>query len=193
MIKSASRSSLVEDVKYTSMSAGVVPSNEYLIESRILDTAVSEITFNNLDQFAGTYRHLQIVASYRCSASTEGYLALQYNGVTTSSYRQHMLEGNGSTVTSSADGSAVSNSYLGVIPGTSQTGAWGAMTLDILDAYSTSKNKVLRRLSSGAWREITFGSGLFNSTAQVSSIRLFDIAGSNFLAGSRFSIYGVTA
>ena len=48
MIKSASRSSLVEDVKYTSMSAGVVPSSEYLIESRVLDTAVPSITFDNL-------------------------------------------------------------------------------------------------------------------------------------------------
>ena len=99
MIKSASRSSITNDQKYRSMLAGAVPSNEYLIESRVLDTAVTQVTFNNLDQFAGVYKHLQIVSTERQSnAVSESRGVLSING--SNGVRTHYLVGTGTTVVS---------------------------------------------------------------------------------------------
>ena len=100
MIKSAAQSSLLNDTRYTSMSAGVVPSSEYLIESRVLDTAVSAITFDNLAQYAGVYRHLQVVMIARVDQSTARDLLITFNGVGGTSYSGHRLLGNGSSVIS---------------------------------------------------------------------------------------------
>ena len=205
MIKSASRSSLVEDVKYNSMSAGVVPSSEYLIESRVLDTAVTQVTFNNLDQFAGIYKHLQVVISARsdrADAGTDNLRVFINSNTTNTSYASHVLVGTGSTVNSGADiGDTLFTNIIGATTAAlGPANAFYANIIDILDAFSTTKNKTLRSLSGneapdagGRARAIELRSLLFMSTNAISSLQFDQRFGSNFVAGSRFSIYGVTA
>jgi len=64
--------------------------------------------------------------------------------------------------------------------------------LDILDAYSTTKNKTIRSLSgmTGGANNLQLYSGLWNNTAAISSLNIFPGA-TNFVAGSRFSLYGI--
>jgi hypothetical protein len=86
--------------------------------------------------------------------------------------------------------------YVGDIPApTSNTAIFGASIIDILDSYSTTKNKTMRAFSGAnyALPDIRLSSGLFLSTAAINSITIFANIGPNFLAGSRFSLYGVTA
>jgi hypothetical protein len=187
MIKSAAQSSILNDTRYTSMSAGVVPSSEYLIESRVLDTAVSSVTFSDLAQYAGIYKHLQIVMVSRVDQSTARDLLMTFNGVGGTSYSGHRLLGNGSTVTSGARSSS-SSMFIGFVDGDQFT----AGVIDILDAYG-NKNKTVRSFvgTYGFAREVMICSGLFVSTNTISSITLFPGV-NNYVAGSRFSLYGVT-
>jgi hypothetical protein len=190
MIKSAAQSSILNDTRYTSMSAGVVPSTEYLIESRILVSNTSSIIFNNLAQFAGVYKHLKIVMSTRREiAGTLAWNFLKFNG-SSSGYRGHQLAGDGGAV-----GSGVFSEGDRIIVGltfgnTAASGAYGAHEIDILDAFSSSKNKVVRGLYGSSY--IVLGSGVWLNTEPITNIEIASMS-DTFLAGSRFSLYGVTA
>lgn len=193
MIKSASRSSITNDQKYRSMLAGTVPSSEYLIDSRVLDTAVSFVTFDNLAQYAGVYKHLQIVACARSTrADVDSAIGVQFNGVT-SGYFWHELQGNGSTVSSSGSTSQTSMRMGFTTGNSSASNAHGAMVLDVLDPYSTTKNKTFRALTGGTdLNRIRLTSGSLALTNSLTEIKLLDLF-ANFAVGSRFSLYGVTA
>lgn len=188
MIKSASRSSIANDQKYRSMLAGTVPSSEYLIESRVLDTAVDAITFDNLAQYAGIYKHLQIVMVSRVNQSTARDLLMRFNGVDQEVYAGHRLLGNGSSVVSNSR-TFSKEMFIGFVDGDQFTAA----VIDILDVYAT-KNKTVRSFvgAHGFAREVMICSGLFINTGSINSITLFPGANS-YVAGSRFSLYGVTA
>jgi hypothetical protein len=193
MIKTAAQSSLLNDTRYTSMSAGAVPSTEYLIESRVLDTAVSSVTFSDLAQYAGVYKHLQLVACARSTrADVDSAIGVQFNGVT-SGYFWHELQGNGSAVASSALTSQTSMRMGFTTGNSSAANAFGATVLDVLDPYSTTKNKTFRALTGGTnLNRIRLTSGSLALTNSLTEIKLLDLF-ANFAIGSRFSLYGVTA
>jgi hypothetical protein len=195
MIKSALQSSLTNDVKYRSMSAGAVPSNEYLIASTILSEASPSVTFDNLGQFAGVYKHLKLVGVARTArtASQGDNLSVQFNGDTGSNYRWHLLLGTGSSVLSLASAQGTETLPFWVNSNTSPTGAFGVGEVDILDAFSSNKNTVIRSLTgtAGAEVNIRLTSGLWINTASLTSLRVYSVNGSNLLQGSRFSLYGV--
>jgi hypothetical protein len=71
--------------------------------------------------------------------------------------------------------------------------AFGAGVIDILDAYSTTKNKTMRTLNglSGGEVNIRVGSGLWRNTNAITSVTIFDADSTNLVTGSRFSIYGI--
>lgn len=184
MIKSASRSSLVEDVKYTSMSAGVVPSSEYLISTTVLTQNEPSVTFD-VSSFAGVYRHLQIIANVRSTAGANAVIT--FNGDTSANYSWHLVYGNGSTVLST--GAANSSNMILFSQAPSTANIFLPNTIDILDFANNSKNKTIRSLCGApSLNEIALFSGAWRNTAPVTSIT---ISLTSFVAGSRFSIYGV--
>jgi hypothetical protein len=193
MIKSAAQSSILNDTRYTSMSAGVVPSSEYLIESRVLDSTTPSITFDNLGQYSGVYRHLYLVSSARGTrSSTEDAMLLRFNGDSATNYSTHWMEARGSSVTSGAVAS-YSAVIIDVIPcATFSANAFSASMTDILDAFSTVKNKTVRSLCGAALPIVSLQSGFWRNTTAITSITVLAASGS-LVAGSRFSLYGVTA
>lgn len=197
MIKSALQSSLTNDVKYRSMSAGSVPSSEFLIQTiEVGSTPLASITFDNLAQWTGIYRHLQIVISARTNraGAPDSPVGIQFNGVT-SGYALHLLEGNGNNVTPGALTSQ-STGFLGSVNGsTAPAGAFGSIVTDILDFSSASKNTTARSLAgqSSSVPYVYLTSTLFDSTSPVTSITINERTGASFVEGSRFSLYGVTA
>ena len=191
MIKSASRSSITNDQKYRSMLAGTVPSSEYLIETALVSTATPSITFSNLAQYAGVYKHLQVVATARMTTGSVFGIYSQLNADAGANYTFHLLYGNGSTVTSSS-----STGNTSVLTGlsaasTSETNVYSSAVIDLLDPYA-SKNKTFRSLSGVANTGIHLHSGVWLNTASLTSWQLFPQSG-NWAIGSRFSLYGVTA
>jgi hypothetical protein len=179
------------------MSAGAVPSNEYLIETVVVgSTPALSVQFLDLAQYAGVYRHLQIVISARTnrSGAPDSPVGIQFNGVT-SGYALHLLEGNGTNVISAALTSQ-STGFLGSVNGsTAPAGAFGSIVTDILDFSSAAKNTTVRSLAgqSSAVPYVYLTSTLFNSTSPVTSIAINERTGASFVQGSRFSLYGVTA
>jgi hypothetical protein len=198
MIKSAAQSSLLNDTRYTSMSAGVVPSSEYLISTTLLDTATPSVTFD-VSSFAGVYKHLKIIAVVRTAvAATASQIGLQLDGNTSAaSYAFHQLYGNGTVAGSEGYATGTLGMVTPVVRTFGATGtasAFGAGIIEILDAYSTTKNKTVRSLHGGAGvNHIGLTSGVLLSTSPTDSITFLVQGGGNLVAGSRFSLYGVTA
>jgi hypothetical protein len=116
---------------------------------------------------------------------------LRINGDTGSSYKQHELYGNGTSVVSAVDPGNTSIPLFRLTASNSEANAFGAIVVDLLDTYSTTKNKTVRYLggaTSSNW--IYLGSGARFNTEAVSSLSLTGTNG-NFVAGSRFSLYGI--
>ena len=140
------------------------------------------ITFSSL----GTgFKHLQI----RMSANTgvAQPVIIRFNGDTGTNYTNHAIYGDGSTVgaigTASTSSTTVAN-----LDGT----YYGVAIIDLLDVFSTSKNKTIRSFlgydynSGGA---VYVRSGVWQNTSAVTSITL--TASNNFTTASHFALYGI--
>ena len=106
-----------------------------LIETTILGSAASSVTFSSLDTYASTYKHLQIRAVVRASAAGDRVNgSWRMNGDTGSNYAAHHLLGTGSTVVSSAlTTQNRANRAMGdaTVPGSSATAnSFGAIVID---------------------------------------------------------------
>jgi hypothetical protein len=92
-----------------------------------------------------------------------------------------------STSQTSMRASRMSSNYSGT-----SASSFGGVVIDILDCYSATKNKTIRAFgghnSVNSWPELS--SGVFLSTASVTSVTLFGESG-DLLTGSRFSLYGL--
>jgi hypothetical protein len=178
-----------------SAAAGGVAEGDYeLIESYILGSSQSSVVFSSLGSYSSTYKHLQLRIVGRTDRSGEpgDVLTMRLNGDSGSNYAYHYLSGNGSSVVSLSGSASQTEMWLWRLAGNTATAnSFGALVLDLLDVYAT-KNKTVRGLSgiTGNLNEVYLGSGLWNSTASLTSISL-DQLGSNFVSGSRFSLYGM--
>lgn len=161
-----------------------------------LPNGSNQVQFDNIPQ---TFTHLQIRISARSTqAVTEADLTVYgFNGTSASSNSAvHALTGDGSGA-SSFSGTAQYNPFLFKIPGANATAnTFGSGIIDILDYRSTNKMKVLRSIggydANGSGR-IDFVSVLafgFGSATALANIWFF--TSSNYAAGSRFDIYGIT-
>lgn len=177
----------------TAGASAAVPAFE-LISTQVLTGTTASISFASIP---ATYKHLQlrIVTRNDRSAGNVTGVRLRFNGVSTSSYSRHILQGFGGGVFSGASTSQT-QIELDSSPTTAlASGIFDAQVVDILDYASTSKNTTIRSLS-GKHIDITNNntigliSGAYLSTDAITSIGI-DLFSNSFVAGSRFSLYGV--
>lgn len=161
-----------------------------LISTTVLGSSAASVTFSGLN--TGFYKHLQIRGVVRSAyvSGSDAAVSLQFNGDTATNYNSHYLYGSGGTPSSGSYGNAGNMSLTSTTAGASPSGAFGPFIADILDPFSTSKNKTVRCLSGSPGVVVFLKSGLWMSTAAVTSITLYGVLG-NMEAGSRFSIYGL--
>jgi hypothetical protein len=165
-----------------------------LISTNILGSDQSAISFN-ISSFASTYKHIQIRGTARCTNnSTLAGFSMRLDSDAGTNYSNHSLDGVNSG-TPGASSTANSTDFSFYIPGgTSSAGTWAGFVTDILDIYSTTKNKAIRTSvgfnAPGSWNIVQLTSGAWRNLNAVSTINLAPNQ-SNLLAGSRFSIYGV--
>lgn len=165
--------------------------NSYeLISSAYGNGSLSTITFSSIPS---TYKHLQLRITTRGTrAFASDQVSYGFNGdVAGSSYSEHRLAGNGSSVFAE---NATSRPFLRLedTPGSTATAnVHSAFILDILDYASTSKYKTVRNLQGApASNRIWLTSGLWMSTAAINSIA-FTILTNPFTSTTRFSLYGI--
>ena len=166
-----------------------------LIETAIVSgSSTSSVTFSNLGDYSSTYKHLQLRAVARTdNADNNDAIRIRFNSDTGSNYDLHSLLGRGAVadVVSNASLNLTLTGFVltsGALAGAS---AFGAGILDILDVYA-AKHKTLRSLSGteSVGQFVTLRSGAWRNTDSVTSITC-SIAGTNFIAGSRLSLYGI--
>jgi hypothetical protein len=172
-------------------SAGINLGAYELIETQILGSAASSVTFSGLAAYSATYKHLQIRATLRDAGASASW-GFRFNADATNSYARHNLNGNGSTVTAGA-GSSEAGGFLGsgAVSG-SGANIWTAFVIDLLDPYSTTKNKTVRTLYGNAVpNEIGLVSSLWAKTNSATSFQIYSRFGTNIAANSRLSLYGI--
>lgn len=183
--------------------AGVTKADFELISSTfVTGSSTASVNFD-VSTLASTYKHLQLRAVFRSGINVAGdNISLRFNGVTTyTSYSSHYLYGNG-TATSSAF--LQTASYTGIVSsinsadGSSPANVFSPVIIDILDAFSTSKNKTTRSLSGNSTagsgnQGVTLSSGAWLSTSAVTSVTLLPYQGTSpyIASGSRVSLYGI--
>jgi hypothetical protein len=146
------------------------------------------ITFSSIPT---DYKHLQIRYTSKNTGSSED-LYLRFNGITTTSYATHQLQGRSTTIESSAN-TGLTFIFLERAAATSTlANSFGAGVIDILDYTSTSKNTTLRALfgKNDNNNNVQLRSGLFINTAAINSISILTSA-NNHTTTSRFSLYGL--
>jgi hypothetical protein len=177
-----------------SSAAGVEVGGDYeLIASEILTASQASITFSNLGDYSSIYKHLQIraVAKANGTGLTADWIRLRYNADTTSSYNSHYLFGTGSSVSSGVENFSNASMRMGQIPDEGPAG-FGALVIDILDPFSTTKNTTARSLGgiASSYNYVSLASGAYFKTDSITSATLL-CQTQNFIAGSRFSLYGI--
>ena len=168
---------------------GVAFASDYeLISTTVLGTATASVTFSSLGDYSSTYKHLQIRATARTSHNATDYLNIRLNAAT--SYWQHGVEGNASSVTSY--NTSVNSVAMALVASSATVASgFGASVIDLLDPYSTTKNKTIRGLGGFGGVNIALRSGSWASTSSVTSITLLPNSGANLVSDSRFSLYGI--
>jgi hypothetical protein len=160
-----------------------------LIQTTILGSTTASVTFSGLAAYADTYKHLQIRAAIRSSrVDTSDPLTVQFNTLTSGFFSHNIRANDIALVSEYISGSAM---RMGILPASSATAnSYGSLVLDVLDVYSTTKNKTFRSLSGTSPNFIGLYSGSNSSTGSMTEIKLFPQIAS-FATGSRFSLYGI--
>ena len=175
-------------------SGGVAVESDFdLLQTEILTGSQASVTFSDLGDYAADYQHLQLRLTTRTDRENPiDNMRLNFNGDTGSNYRHHWLLGDGGSVTSSTIASTNIELYRSAAA-TAASGIFGANVVDILDPFSANKNTVIRNLAgiTTAANEVRLQSGLWVNTAALTTIAIS--TGWQFIAGSRFSLYGLKA
>jgi hypothetical protein len=173
---------------YISQGGGAAAGSFELIASTIADGSSQSVTFASVPS---TYKHLQLRIVANANLATR-YNLVRVNG-DTSNYKSHTLYGNGSTVYSDVPGAGTGAFVGGYYDVPSTTNQFGVAIVDILDYAVTTKNKTFRSLSGAqsATNIIGLHSGVFLSTAAVTSVSVTCSGGGYYTNGSRFSLYGI--
>lgn len=176
---------------YSSMLAGntayspIAVADPYdLLESQVLSTTPTSVTFSNLvSSYATDYEHLHLTLLTNRTTQSVGALYMEFNGDTNNAnYYYHNLYGSGS--------SASANRSIAFHTGTSTI--FTGSLIDILHPFDTNRYTVSRNLHGvpGTSEPVAlFQSHLWKNTNQVDSIT-FKVDANNFPVNSRFSLYG---
>jgi hypothetical protein len=137
------------------------------------------------------YTHLQIRGITR--AATAGTMWVRFNGVTTSSYSWHYVEGDGANP-NTGNGVSDTRMFMGRINTASDTAnAFSTSVLDILDYANTNKTKVIRSLDGNDTNgsgNVGLYSGMYNSTNAITSVTIAPQSG-NWNQYTTFALYGI--
>lgn len=167
-------------------SGGVTGDYESIATVLVGSGGTSSIDFTSLST---DYKHLQIRANYLTSADVA---LLRFNGTTSGStaYDFHGIRGNGSTASAYA---VTSTPHVQIGTGLGASTTIYGLVIDILDFANTNKNttvKLTYGYDNNGSGQIEFFSGLWRSTAAVTSIKILPASGV-ISQHSQFALYGL--
>lgn len=164
-----------------------MPATYEPISTQTLGSAVASVTFSSIPAI-----YTDLVLIYEAGNSGDIYdgTFARFNSDTGNNYSWTYLLGNGTSVLSGRE-SSVSRTGAGA------TGASrGVGIIQIMNyANTTTYKTILTRRSVVDYAGYTVGAetGMWRSTAAISTILLFVQSGTNFDSGSTFTLYGIKA
>ena len=171
------------------------PSGAYdsIATSTVGAGGASSITFSSIPS---TYKHLQVrmIARDDRASVTSDSGAFRFNGDSGTNYAYHALVGTGSSAVASAADTYNRGLIDRFTASTAGASTFGSAVMDILDYANTSKYKTVKILGGYANNgegQITFSSGLWQSTSAISTILIYPNVGSNWVQYSTFALYGI--
>lgn len=162
------------------------------IASVTLTSDQASITFASIP---GIYDHLKLVINGETDrALIRDSMRIELNGdTTTSNYWYSYLRTENTTVS----GAATNNNVIGQLTGNVATA--NALALNVLDFmfYAETTNDKMIQMSGGYAESGSLGFYLsqltrWNNTNAITQIVLKPTAGTNFVAGSKFTLYGIS-
>jgi hypothetical protein len=160
------------------------------IFSTTLGTAASSVAFTSIPS---TYTDLVLVISARgttVATSTSIYFTTNITGA---NYSSTWLVGTGAGATSGRY-SSLSQGYLGYISAASNASdSRGTVIANFMNYSNTTTNKTVLSRGNVAEAETDAYVSLIRGTSALSTITVGEGGGNNFVAGSTFNLYGITA
>jgi len=158
------------------------------IASTTLGSAAASVTFSSIP---GTYTDLVLVInSLVASGSPNTYL--QFNGDTTTNYSSTILGGNGTSAASTrySNRDHADMDYFGY----NDTTTMKMLVANIFNYANTTTFKTLLSRPANAATGTDAIVCLWRKTPEaISSIRIYTSNGPNFVVGSTFNLYGISA
>ena len=169
-----------------------MPENYVLLERTELNASAASVTFANIPQTG--YTDLKIVVSARSASATDrDQINLNFNGLTTNQSHR-ILFGIPTVLTSSESGTKIRVGYISGNSATANTFGNGEIYIPnytSANAKSVSADGVSETNANPAGAQLS--ASLWNSTAAITTIAIVTESGSDFLANSTFSLYGIAA
>ena len=162
------------------MSAGSTYSQ---IATQTLGSSAASVTFSNLPTI---YTDLVLVINGSSANDSNGQI--QFNGDTGNNYSMTVLQGNGSSATSSRTSST--SNFLGFTTGTGSA-APGVGVTNIMNYTNNSTFKTSLSRHGASTTSTRAVVGLWRSTRPIYEIRIFT-DNTNFAIGTVFTLYGIT-
>jgi hypothetical protein len=165
--------------------------NYVLLEAISLSASAASITFDNFPSTG--YTDLKIVLSARTDYNgTNDGLSVRFNGINTA-YSFKQLYGDGASAASNSGSSSVGPN----VPGLTATANTFGNAQIYIPNYTSGNNKSYVIDGVGENNTTTaiqsFLSVLWSNVASITSINILSSSGSNLVANSTFSLYGLAA
>jgi len=154
------------------------------IATTTLSSTAASVTFSSI---SGSYTDLVLVFA-GTSSSSFTFLIARFNNDTGTNYSFTLLQGDGSSA-SSTRGSNTASPYVGLV--NTGTGSVGMYKLQVMNYANTTTYKTLITNGGIASNRVQAGVMLWRNTSAVNRIDLFPDGGDTFASGSTFSLYGI--
>lgn len=167
---------------------------EAIATNTVSGSSTTTVTFSSI---SSTYTDLFIVFSGSFSAGDTS-LVIRFNGDTGSNYSYTLLEGNGSSA-SSTRGTSTDKIYLSALAVSIGSGTnISTQTINVMNyanttTYKTAIGRVNTASNSTSYLGTSAGVGLWRNTAAINSVSLIAGGGYTITAGSTFTLYGILA
>lgn len=171
----------------------------YKIQTTTLGSTQSSIEFTNIPSY---FNHLVILLNTRRdSASGTGSGQIQFNGDTGSFYRHMQMASNGyfsGSPSPSTQAYAFNTTKLEMFNCGNSSDTTNSFPQNTIYIWNYADNKYSKFVNShgsqfnvSGYSYQTMYSGMWQSNATISSIKLFPTSGASFIAGSSASLYGI--
>lgn len=172
-------------------SAAGEPGDYELIETQVLDSTATSVSFTGLDSYTD-YKHLQIRASLK--STQNGDLFINFNNDTSAKYAFQSLVGDEAVPSGDRDDDRPYLNIKQAVADDTNANEFAPFIMDIYDFLNTNKNTTTRSISGASVDNpnIRVTAGIWENTSALQEID-FEIEGGglSFSVGCRLSIYGI--